>query len=197
MITGNYFNKYESKNPLVKSMVRKFKKTLNTMVQQTKAKKILDVGCGEGYLMDFLLKENKGSRLKITGIDITDQIIKKAKDTHPHLEVHVGSAYKIPYPDNSFDCVTINEVMEHLDHFSKALYEVRRVSKKYVIVSVPHEPWWRIVNMARLKYLKDFGNTPGHVNHWTRGQLKRLLKAHFKKVTIKGSTLWNFALCEK
>ncbi len=38
----------------------------------------------------------------------------------------------------------------------------------FILLSVPKEPIWRICNMARGKYWKDLGNTPGHIQHWTK-----------------------------
>ncbi|MDG2169878.1 MAG: hypothetical protein P8L44_18365, partial [Opitutales bacterium] len=49
----------------------------------------------------------------------------------------------------------------------------------HYVFSVPREPIWRILNMARFKYLGDWGNTPGHLNHWS-------LNSFTKSVTENG-----------
>ncbi|MGD8379445.1 MAG: methyltransferase domain-containing protein [Gammaproteobacteria bacterium] len=77
--------------------------------------------------------------------------------------------------DNSFDCVLLLEVLEHLDDYRQALREIFRVSSRHVIISVPNEPLWRVLNMARGKYWGALGNTPGHVNHWNRHALTALV----------------------
>ena len=61
------------------------------------------------------------------------------------------------------------EVLEHIPHPERALREIARVAKSDVVVSVPREPIWRIGNLARCRYVTAFGNTPGHVNHWSSG----------------------------
>ena len=60
------------------------------------------------------------------------------------------------------------EVLEHLDDPERALGEICRVSKRWVVCSVPREPVWRALNLMRLKYVGGLGNTPGHVNHWSK-----------------------------
>jgi hypothetical protein len=61
------------------------------------------------------------------------------------------------------------EVLEHVPGPDAALRRARpRVLTATLVASVPFEPVWRLGNMARRRYLRDLGNTPGHVNHWTR-----------------------------
>ena len=194
MITGNYFNKYASKNPAIRFAVNRFKQTLLRLVQSCAPAKQLDVGCGEGYLMDFIVRSRP---VQIVGVDITQEIIDTAKKTHPHLDVRVGSAYDLEFDDDSFDLVTMNEVLEHLERPEAALGEVRRVTRKYAVFSVPHEPYWRMLNFARLKYVKDLGNTPGHLNHWSKKTFEEMLRKHFSKVEVVSSMPWIFAKCEK
>ena len=90
-----------------------------------------------------------------------------------------------------------SEVLEHLEKPNEAIKEVKRVTKKYCLFSVPNEPYWRIANIIRGAYIKDLGNTPGHIQHWNQNQFKNMLKKHFKNVKVKNSILWNLALCEK
>ena len=68
------------------------------------------------------------------------------------------------------------EVLEHLKNPNKGLSEIKRISKKDVIVSVPIEPVWRVLNILRGKYLKSFGNTPGHLNHWSVFSFQKLIR---------------------
>jgi ubiquinone/menaquinone biosynthesis C-methylase UbiE len=112
------------------------------------------------------------------------------------VNYRVGSIYKLPYKDKAFDLVMACEVLEHLSKSGRALKEIKRVAKKNVIITVPNEPLWRLANIARLKYLKSLGNSPGHLQNWTYHQLKKLLEQHFREVRIKNVLIWNIAVCK-
>ena len=193
-VPGNYFNKHESKNPLIAKLVNNFNVDLNRLFQKTKARNVLDVGCGEGYVSSYIKQHND---VDILALDLEKKIIDKAKTLHEGVTFVTGDIYNLKYKDESYDCVIASEILEHLENPNKGIKEVHRVSKKYCLFSVPNEPFWRMANMARLTYLSRLGNTPGHVQNWTRWQFKKLLKNHFSKVTVKTSILWNIALCEK
>ena len=107
-----------------------------------------------------------------------------------------NSVYHLCFKESSFDLVSCCEVLEHLTEPADALKEIRRVSGEYVLISVPYEPYWRIANILRLCYLKDFGNTPGHIQHFGLSGLKDLLEAEFAEVRIKSSAIWLIALCK-
>ncbi len=88
-------------------------------------------------------------------------------------------------------------------YFSVASYVLDDVAYKqisllwsllFVIVSVPREPLWRTVNMARGAYLKDLGNTPGHVNHWSKRSFVSLLERHGEVVEARSPFPWTMLL---
>ena len=105
------------------------------------------------------------------------------------------SACNLEREDSSFDLVTVLEVLEHLEQPSDAIKEAKRVSKEFCIFSVPFEPYWRILNLLRLKYISDLGNTPGHMNHWSKSGFEKLLKNQFSIVKLQTVFPWNFAIC--
>ena len=59
---------------------------------------------------------------------------------------------------------------------------------------MPFEPIWRIGNMARGRYLRDLGNTPGHVNHWTNRGFTTLVGTHFEVVDRATPLPWTMVL---
>jgi hypothetical protein len=71
-----------------------------------------------------------------------------------------------------------------------------RVASRYLLVSVPREPLWRGLNMARGAYLKDLGNTPGHVNHWTKGSFVELLGRHGEVTEVRSPLPWTMLLVQ-
>ncbi|MFW6231238.1 MAG: class I SAM-dependent methyltransferase [Nanoarchaeota archaeon] len=195
IITGNYFNKYTSRNPLVRFLLKRFVRTYLSLTALANGDRWLDVGCGEGYLLSILHK--KEPHWKITGIDIGDEELALARKALPDQRFVKGQAYELPFKDDSFDLVAANEVLEHVKKPSRMLKEMKRVSSKYVLISVPNEPWFRIANVIRMKYLYRLGDTPGHVQNFSKRSLERLLEKQFKTVLVKNALIWNFALCVK
>jgi len=196
-IAGNYYNKYESKNPLVRMLMANFHKILFSLIAQINPREILELGCGEGYLAVLLKKNFK--KIDIEASDVEKEVIDLARSESKkrgyQIRYSVESVYSLKRKDNSYDVVLASEVLEHLETPDKAIKEIKRVSRRYCFFSVPYEPFWRIANMARFAYLSDLGNTPGHIQHWSKSGFKRLLKKHFKNVKIKNALLWNFAVC--
>ena len=97
--------------------------------------KILDVGCGKGFLLFELLKILPG--LKVTGLDISEYAINNSKaEVKPFLQI--GDAKKLPFKDNSFDLVISINTIHNLYCFDmlNSLKEIERVGKanKYLVV---------------------------------------------------------------
>ena len=86
------------------------------------------------------------------------------------------------------------EVLEHVDEPERAVAEMARVAARWLLVSVPHEPLWRALNMARGAYLRELGNTPGHVNHWNRRSFVKLLARHGDVVQTRAPFPWTMLL---
>ncbi len=197
-IGGNVFKRQKSKHPLIQFADKQFLLHLNRLINLThfaEKEKVLDIGCGEGMITSKLKNKYK---FQITGEDLDKDTIKLATKTHQNINFRTGSILNLKHKNNSFDLVIATETLEHVDKPDKAIQECKRVSKKYCIFTVPNEPWWRIANISRGYRLKYLGNSPGHIQHWTRSEFKKLLRKHFKKVKIINCwMLWNMALCRK
>ena len=76
----------------------------------------------------------------------------------------------------------------------QTLAEMARVTREHLLVSVPREPLWRALNLARGAYVRDLGNTPGHVNHWSRRSFLRLLSRHGEVVEARSPFPWTMVL---
>lgn len=143
----------------------------------------IELGCGEGFSTVRLSKMlPKGAKLSAS--EYVKELVPKARKLNPKVKVIQESVYELTHKDNTFDVVFLLEVLEHLDYPDKALEEIHRVLKKdgVLILGVPREPIWRGLNMARGKYLKDFGNTIGHLNHWSSRSLVKFIGEHFGSV---------------
>ncbi len=195
MSTTNY-TKHSSQNPIQRKLIENFYKTMFEIVRPLKPHSILDVGCGEGVTLDKFQEKKIGKQL--VGIDYSDEALEIGKRIYPHLTLKKGDIYDIKEKDNSYDLVMATEVLEHLEDYEQGLQELVRVSKKYVLISVPNEPFFTIANFLRGKYLKNWGNHPEHINHWTFVGIENLLKKHKLKInTSKHPFAWSMVLGEK
>lgn len=194
-VTFNY-TKYLDKNPLQKFLIENFFNALFSITENLKIKRILDAGCGEGILLEKLRKRKIGKHFE--GIDNSRAALKIAKKLHPNLILKHGGIERLPYKENSFDLVLCIEVLEHLRNPAKAFLELRRVTKKYFVASVPNEPIFRIANFLRGRYVREFGNTPGYINHWSKNGFINFVKEQkINIVSVKTPFPWTVVLGEK
>jgi SAM-dependent methyltransferase len=186
--------KYDDSSFIVRYANSRFFKTIEMFVSSISPSKILDIGCGEGKILEQLHTYHPAPS---TGIDLDPARIYLAKSRSGDIPFVIGDAQELPYEDNSFDFVMILEVLEHVGEPDRVLREAFRVTSKFLLASVPHEPWWRIGNLARLKYIRDLGNTPEHINHWSARGFKAFICEYFKIVKVETPLLWTFVLAEK
>jgi 2-polyprenyl-3-methyl-5-hydroxy-6-metoxy-1,4-benzoquinol methylase len=176
-VTGNTYDKYGSANPVVKRLMANFEGTLEELFKRAAPASLLDVGCGEGVLTHQWAQRIDG---RVVGIDLDDPALHEEWKGRqcPNLEYMVMKAENLPFGDDEFDVATAIEVLEHVPDPEHTVSEMARVASGHLLVSVPREPLWRGLNMARGAYLRDLGNTPGHVNHWSKRGFAQLLSRY-------------------
>lgn len=153
----------------------------------------LEMGCGAGF-STAKLQSALGARMKLEACDIGSSLVEQAVERNPEIPITVQSVYQPPFPDDSFELTFLLEVLEHLERPEAALEQMRRITKSWLILSTPREPIWRALNMARGKYLRDFGNTPGHIQHWSTRSLERQVSTHFEVVAQSTPLPWTVLL---
>jgi len=203
-IHGNYIDKYHPRNPIERHLVgcflREWGALVVSMQKEHPVRRILEVGCGDGYLLDHTRRNaasvNPDDDITV-GLEPGLDVVAPAVQSYPACRFVNGSIYTLPFPDNSFDLVTVPEVFEHLDDPSAGMAEVLRVTAKYVLASVPWEPVWRIMNMVRGAYWSDWGNTPGHLQHFTRLGFVRFITGKAKIRAIRRPFPWTMIFAEK
>jgi 2-polyprenyl-3-methyl-5-hydroxy-6-metoxy-1,4-benzoquinol methylase len=193
-VTGNTYDKYGSTNPLVRRLMAGFESTLDELMAQARPSSLLDVGCGEGVLTERWARELAPAR--IVGIDLEDAALQAewARRAAPNLEYRVQRAESLPFADDTFDAATAIEVLEHVPDPEHTLAEMARVATSHLLVSVPREPLWRGLNLARGAYVRELGNTPGHLNHWSKRAFVALLSRHGQVVQARSPFPWTMVL---
>ena len=185
--TGNAFDKYASTNPIEQRLVRVFMRALDGMLEGLHPQRILEVGVGEGHVMRRV--RERFPEVPLVGLDLLDEALADEwqEDGLPCL---FGDATRLPFPDQAFDLVLAIEVLEHVPAPGAALDELARVCSDTLVASVPFEPVWRAGNLTRRRYVRDWGNTPGHVNHWTRGGFRRFVAERFDVEQVRSPLPW-------
>ena len=194
-VTGNTFDKYGSTNPVVKRLMAGFESTLDALFTRADPYSLLDVGCGEGVLThQWALR--MGAQRRVVGIDLDDPQLHSHWEQRraPNLEYLVMKAQELPFADGEFDTATAIEVLEHVPDPAHTVAEMARVAQRWMLVSVPREPLWRGLNLARGAYWKDLGNTPGHLNHWSKRSFSALLGRHGDVVEARSPFPWTMLL---
>ncbi len=191
--TGNTYDKYGSTNPLVRRLMAGFERDTAELLEVAKPASILDVGCGEGVLAE---RWAQALDRRVVGVDLDDPKLRAEwkRRARPNLEFRAALGDSLPYADGEFEAATAMEVLEHVPDPDAVLAEMSRVASRWLLVSVPREPLWRALNLARGAYLRELGNTPGHLNHWSRRRFVRLIGRYGDPVEVRSPFPWTMAL---
>ena len=183
LITGNHFDRFRSKHPIYRYLMARYLTRAKELLAIACPMSVLEVGAGPGDLADRLFPpsdEGGDPGVSYCGTDICEEQVRIARRQYPRLHFEQASIYALPFEDGAFDLCLTYEVLEHLDDPPRALSEIARVTRRYILVSVPWEPIWRVLNMVRGAYLSDWGNTPGHVQHFSRREIRKLVSTRFE-----------------
>src|SRR5438270_5134071 len=171
-----------------------FHAQLDELWERAAPASVLDVGCGEGVLT-YEWAQRLGDR-RIVGIDLDDPKLRAEWEGRrlPNLEYRAEEATSLSFADDEFELTAAIEVLEHVPEPEATLAEMSRVARTHLLVSVPREPLWRMLNVARGAYVRELGNTPGHVNHWSKHSFVRMLGRYGDVVDARSPFPWTMVL---
>jgi 2-polyprenyl-3-methyl-5-hydroxy-6-metoxy-1,4-benzoquinol methylase len=184
--------KYHDTNPVVRYVLRNFFDRIRTAVAEAAPSTLLDAGCGEGELMR---RGALPSGMRVFSLDLRRESLAFFREHSTQRNLVCGSLDSLPLADKSVDAVLCLEVLEHLAEPSAALAELSRVARTAVILSVPHEPYFRIGNLLRGKHLDRWGDHPEHVQHWNPRTFRASLEPSFVDVRLWNAFPWLVARC--
>jgi 2-polyprenyl-3-methyl-5-hydroxy-6-metoxy-1,4-benzoquinol methylase len=192
--TGNTFDKYGSTNPVVRRLMAAFERSLQELFARAAPASVLDVGCGEGVLTEQWAQRLGDGR--VVGVDLADPKLEAewARRSRANLEFRTFAGDALEFAGGEFGLVCAIEVLEHVPDPAQTLAEMARVANGYLLVSVPREPLWRALNVARGAYVRALGNTPGHVNHFFKRGFVRAVAAHADVVEVRSPFPWTMVL---
>ena len=118
-------------------MKKEFKVIADLLPNNTR---VLDVGCGDGALMDFLVKEKN---IEVRGLELNQNNVQEC--IYKGLPVIQGNAETELYqfPKQSFDYVVLSQTLQAFYQPDKVLRELLRIGKS-VIVSIPNFGYWKV-----------------------------------------------------
>lgn len=194
IVAGNPYDKYGTTNPVARRLMRGFLRGLHELLDQVgEVGSVLEVGCGEGHIT-ALLAERYGAN-RVTGTDLSPEILAIAGGLHPDLRFEARSVYDIDNRKESWDLIVACEVFEHLEAPARALKALSGAARKALILTVPREPIWRTLNLARGKYWSRLGNSHGHIQHWSRAGFLAFLETQVEVRAWRAPLPWTQALC--
>lgn len=188
---GNW-QKYTNPNPLQRFLIGRFLDTVVELIQSLQFSSVLDAGSGEGFVSQRILETRTDAR--IVGIDTDREALLRGKEMHPGIAFEWGDVDALPFADDSFDLVLCNEVLEHLSQPERALAEFRRVSRRYCLLSVPNEPFFRLMNLFRGKNVSRLGNDVDHQHSWSAKGFRRFARDHFRPLADRYPLPWQIFL---
>jgi len=194
-VSSNY-RKHTTENPVQRALIDRFHSRIVSEIVALSPQSFLDAGCGEGFVARRIIDALPG--VALTGCDVSNDALELAADANPGAAFVVGSIVALPFPDHSFDVVGCFEVLEHLpgDLPRRALSELARVSRRAVVLSVPHEPLFCLANAARGKNLdiRPRGSDPDHKQFWSRSAFGALVGEQLVVQTLAGSFPWTICV---
>ncbi len=192
---GNYYDKYRTRNPIARWLMQGFLSGFDRLSNSIPPGPVLEVGCGEGELSMRLAARGHRVRGCDVSADVIDEARGRARSAGLAVEFWQCDIQDLTEQDAA-PLVICCEVLEHLLDPQAGLERLALLARPWLIVSVPREPLWRAMNMARGKYLGQLGNTPGHLNHWGRGAFLSQLGECFDIVETASPVPWTMALCK-
>jgi 2-polyprenyl-3-methyl-5-hydroxy-6-metoxy-1,4-benzoquinol methylase len=164
-------------------------------VDRSGATDVHEVGCGEGELARRLAARGLGVRGTDVSSDVIAEARRRAEAEGVRAEFRAAPVEELDPARDAAELIVCCEVMEHLADPDAALAVVAGLARPWAIVSVPREPLWRALNLARLKYVGALGNTPGHLNRWSRRAFVGFLERRLEVVEVRSPLPWTMALC--
>ena len=194
-VPGNYYDKYNTRNPVARYLMSGFLKSFDALAERTGVRDAYEVGCGEGHLSMRLSDRGwavRGSDLEAVSVEAANAQC-AGRGMEPKFEAR--SLFDLSPDHAAAGLVVCCEVLEHVPQTERALSVLRSLAKPYLLVSVPREPLWRVLNIARGQYLSDLGNTPGHIQHWSAAGFVRLMATIGTVIEVRNPVPWTMVLC--
>lgn len=186
--------KYEIRNPVARFLLSRFDHAVAQSIREAAPDSVLEIGCGEGHVTELILQAGAS---RVLATDISESLIEEniLRVQDPRVSFRVADLMTFS-PDERFDVVVCCEVLEHLEDPERGLDILHALGAREYVLSVPREPIWRLMNMSRGAYLSDFGNSPGHINHFSQRGFLRFIDRRFVVKELRAPLPWTVVRCQ-
>lgn len=191
--TFDFAGKYESQSPIARFLVDRFYVGVAELLRGIQPRRILEVGCGEGF-STLRLRELLPVGAHFEACDVERRLVEAARRRNPTVSIDERSIYALGLPEGAFDLVVCMEVLEHLERPAEALAALAATTSAHLLLTVPREPLWRGLNLARLKYVGALGNTPGHLQHWSQRGFLDFVRGYGQVLEVRTPVPWTQVL---
>ena len=194
VIEDSYFEqfatkKYTDASPIMRNALRNFMGEIYQMFCACDSpESVMEIGCGQGFVSGFLSEHFPSP--SYSGLDLREKNISKMQELFPHIKGETKDFYEFNTSEVNTDVILCCEVLEHLPDPAGALQKFKEMNPKDLIISVPHEPWFRIGAMLRGKNLSRWGNPKDHLNHWNKSSFSNLISEYFEVQSVKTPFPW-------
>lgn len=189
-------SKHESKNPIQRALLGHFTRQMIAQVGKIAPRSVLDVGCGEGYMLGALADAKLGGSL--VGVDFSDWAIERAKERLAgRADLSVKDVRTLADDGRKFDLVMMLEVLEHLPDPAVMLPVLEQLADPWLLLSVPWEPFFRGLNLLRGRHIGAWGNHPEHLQQWSRGGFISFVRSRFDVVETPMVFPWTMVLARR
>jgi 2-polyprenyl-3-methyl-5-hydroxy-6-metoxy-1,4-benzoquinol methylase len=194
---GTYSDKYRSRSLVARTAVAGFDRAVDEALRTVPpVARVLEPGCGEGHVSALIARAQPGA--VIHGLDLSADLVAEATAACPagRFVGSTRSLYDLT-PADAAPLVVCCEVLEHLEAPEAGLDALARAATGHLVLSVPREPLWRTLNVLRGAYWPTLGNTPGHLQHWSKRAFVRFVARRFDVLRVWSPVPWTVVLARK
>lgn len=182
--TERHVNKYTNQNPIHRLSLGRFYDAVAAELTAIAPRSVLDFGCGEGYILD-MMAERGVDLAAYEGLDLRPDALSEARSRWPSTRFTEANLFDAAYDNKSYHTVMALEVLEHLFEPEKVLRRLVDMAEEHLVLTVPNEPWFQLMNLVRGRDLIRLGNHPEHINHWNKKTFAEFVEPYAEVISVQ------------